>query len=85
MEMEYEENYTINYDKEQYWGYYFTPDKYRILERCEGSWLKEIKFGDKVYWDIDKDIPNWIRQLIYGCPHYIKQKNGYLNTGIIFT
>ena len=61
MEMEYEENYTINYDKEQYWGYYFKPDKYRILERCEGSWLKEIKFGDKVYWDIDKDIPNWIR------------------------
>ena len=61
IEMEYDENYKINYDNEQYWGYYFKPDKYNVLETCEGSWLKEIKFGDKVYWDIDKVIPNWIR------------------------
>ena len=61
IEMEYEENYKMDYDKEQYWGYYFKPDKYNVLETCEGSWLKEIKFGDKVYWDIDKVIPNWIR------------------------
>ena len=60
-EMEYEENYKMDYDKEQYWGYYFKPDKYNVLETCEGSWVKEMKFGDKVYWDIDKIIPNWIR------------------------
>ena len=59
--MEYEENYKMDYDKEQYWGYYFKPDKYNVLETCEGSWVKEMKFGDKVYWDIDKIIPNWIR------------------------
>ena len=23
--------------------------------------MKEIKFGDKVYWDIDQVLPNWIR------------------------
>ena len=51
----------MDYDKEQYWGYYFKPDKYNVLETCEGSWVKEMKFGDKVYWDIDKIIPNWIR------------------------
>ena len=61
IEMEYDENYKMDYDKEQYWGYYFKPEKYNVIETCEGSWLKEIKFGDKVYWDIDKIIPNWIR------------------------
>ena len=61
IEMDYEEDYKVDYDKEQYWGYYFNANKYKILETCEGSWLKDIKFGDKVYWDIDKIIPNWIK------------------------
>ena len=35
--------------------------KLDIRARIHGSWLKNFVSNDKVYWDIDRDTPDWIK------------------------
>ena len=41
---------------------FITPEIMKnTLAILTGSWLEKLKIDNKVYWDIDKDIPTWIR------------------------
>ena len=35
--------------------------KYKVKAKLEGSWLKEVIFDNEKLWDIDIDIPFWIK------------------------
>ena len=65
----FEKNYQYNYDKEVDFAndskidYTGKKMKEKIISKIKGSWLKEAKFDDVVFWDINKHIPNWIRPL----------------------
>ena len=37
-----------------------------VLSKISGSWLKQLYFDNKMYWDIDKDLPTYIRPT-YNC------------------
>ena len=56
-------DYKMDYAKEQDFGYRYNPDngEYEIVSRCKGSWLESLEFDGKKFWDIDTDVPNWIK------------------------
>jgi len=71
IEYEYPENYEINYEEEQKFGntYNEKSGKYKVLSTCYGSWLDKFYFDeDEKIWDIDTDIPDWIRPVDYPIP-----------------
>ena len=39
-----------------------------ILSKISGSWLKKLYFNNKIYWDIDKDLPTYIRPCLNCLP-----------------
>lgn len=58
-------DYKMNYDKEFEFGNKVNitnnkPD-YSIISKISGSWLHNMIIDGKCYWDIDKDIPYWVR------------------------
>ena len=68
-------NYKFNFDKEyEMFGKLDLKNfqkndvfsKSDILSKISGSWLKKLYFDDITYWDIDKDLPTYIRPL-YNC------------------
>jgi hypothetical protein len=34
-----------------------------IVSTCKGSWLEDIKFDNKVYWDINVNIPSFLKPI----------------------
>ena len=56
-------DYKMDYAKEQDFGYRYNTDngEYEIVSRCKGSWLESLEFDGKKFWDIDTDVPNWIK------------------------
>ena len=59
----FEEDYKLDYAKEQDFGYRYDPNsnQYEIVSLCKGSWLESLEFDDKIYWNIDTDVPYWIK------------------------
>ena len=59
----FEEDYKLDYAKEQDFGYRYDPNsnQYEIVSLCKGSWLESLEFDDKIYWNIDTDVPHWIK------------------------
>ena len=63
-------NYKFNFDKEyEMFGKIDLTNfkknnifsKSDVVSRISGSWLKKLYFDDIPYWDIDKDLPTYIR------------------------
>lgn len=65
LEHMYEKDYKYDVLKEIKFGNDLKIDtkniKQKIFARASGSWLKELNFDNKSYWDIDKHIPGFIR------------------------
>lgn len=70
LEYEFPENYVMEYQAEQNFGNTYKTENgpYKVLTTCSGSWLDKVYFEDKKYWDIDTDIPSWIRPVDYPLP-----------------
>jgi hypothetical protein len=69
MEYKYMDNYKFDVAKEIKEGNQLKLPmdmkkvKGKIYSQINGSWLKELKFDDRKYWDIDSFTPAWIRPL----------------------
>jgi hypothetical protein len=65
IEFDYPENYKLDYYKEQTFGNKFNGNdqRYKIIAKCKGSWVSHLQFedDDKKIWDIDVDVPSWIK------------------------
>ena len=61
MEYQFEKDYKFDYDKEKQFGKGFKEKGFKILSKITGSWLKEVRFDGRKYWDIDNDHPCWVR------------------------
>ncbi|MCQ2819183.1 MAG: oxysterol-binding protein [archaeon] len=70
IEFPFPKDYKLDYNTEQNFGnnYKITDQTYKVLATCSGSWLEKLTFDDKKYWDIDRDIPSWIRPVDYPLP-----------------
>ena len=52
------------YEKEFEFGKKFNlsmTKNVKVLARVGGSWLYKITINDQQYWNIDEDVPEWIR------------------------
>ena len=64
---QFDKNYIFNPEVEREFGNKVKMDnsdkkhKLDIRARIHGSWLKNFVSNDKVYWDIDRDTPDWIK------------------------
>ena len=63
LQFDFPEGYQMDYNKEQDFGNRYNPSSntHKVLSVCKGSWLESIEFDGKKYWDIDTDVPNWIK------------------------
>ena len=61
----YPSNYKYDYKKEWEFGNKFKMDeiygKDEFLETVEGSWINKLIIGNKLYWDIKDQIPEFIK------------------------
>lgn len=62
----FDKDYKFDYDKE--WDYYHGEKlekhdhiKKNIISEINGSWLHNLCIDNKIYWDINYDIPYWIK------------------------
>ena len=65
----YDENYKFDNDKEWDFGkkYKFDNNK-NIISKIKGSWLEKIYIDNKIYWDIDAQIPDYFKPCEYVLP-----------------
>ena len=62
----YENNFIYNYDKEWEFGKKFEPGNeikkgYILKDTISGSWLYKLVIGDTLLWDVNKQLPEFIR------------------------
>ena len=58
------QDYKFTYEKEFEFGKKFNlsmTKNVKVLARVGGSWLYKITINDQQYWNIDEDVPEWIR------------------------
>ncbi len=65
----YEEHYKFDNDKEWDFGkkYKFDCNK-NIICKIKGSWLEKLYIDNKIYWDIDAQIPEYFKPCEYVLP-----------------
>lgn len=59
-------NYKFNYDVELENGKKLKLNRtnnYKVYAKISGSWLEKLVISDKVFWDINKMQPDWIRPI----------------------
>lgn len=66
-EFEYPDDYRFDIDKEQKWANN-SKIKNKVLSTATGSWLENIKFDNVEYWNINTNIPSFIRPVAQVLP-----------------
>ena len=74
LKFRYQTPYHFDYKKEFEFGKKFKndfkdkPNKYSYLYKITGSYLNEIQINDKTYWNINENIPEYIKPVKHSLP-----------------